>query len=78
MNGTQRLFLKRLNRLTLCFSKKPRNLEAAFAMFAAWYNFVSRTRKPGKTSKKRSTAAMMATLTDRLWNFGEFFAAVMA
>ena len=26
LNGTQRLFLKRLNRLTLCFSKKLRNL----------------------------------------------------
>ena len=35
LNGTQRLFLKRLNRLTLCFSKKLENLEAAFAMFAA-------------------------------------------
>ena len=28
LNGTQRLFLKRLNRLTLCFSKKLENLEA--------------------------------------------------
>jgi IS1 family transposase len=35
LNGTQRLFLKRLNRLTYCFSKKLRNLEAAFALFAA-------------------------------------------
>lgn len=31
--------MKRLNRLTLCFSKKLRNLEAAFGMFAAYYNF---------------------------------------
>ena len=31
-----RFFLKRLNRLTLCFSKKLENLEAAFAMFAAY------------------------------------------
>ena len=30
LNGTQRLFMKRLNRLTYCFSKKLRNLEAAF------------------------------------------------
>ena len=35
LNCTQRVFLKRLNRLTLCFSKKLRNLEAAFGMFAA-------------------------------------------
>ena len=46
-------------------------------MFAAYYNFVWRTRKPGKTGKKRPTAAMMAGLTDHLWNFDEFFAAVM-
>jgi transposase-like protein/IS1 family transposase len=77
LNGTQRLFMKRLNRLTLCFSKKLRNLEAAFAMFAAHYNFVWRTRKPGKSSKKRPTAAMMAGLTDHLWSFDEFFGAVM-
>jgi hypothetical protein len=62
----------------MCFSKKLANLEAAFAMFAAYYNFVWRTRKPGKTSKKRPTAAMMAGLTDHLWDFDEFFAAVMA
>ena len=78
LNGTQRLFMKRLNRLILCFSKKLRNLEAAFAMFAAYYNYVWRTRKPGKSSKLRPTAAMMAGLTDHLWNFEEFFAAVMA
>ena len=77
LNGTQRLFMKRLNRLTVCFSKKLRNLEAAFAMFAAYYNFVWRTRKPGKSSKLRPTAAMMAGLTDHLWDFEEFFGEVM-
>jgi IS1 family transposase len=60
LNGTQRVFLKRLNRLTYCFSKKLRNLEAAFAMFAAMYNFCWQTRMPGKSGKKRPTAAMMA------------------
>jgi IS1 family transposase len=77
LSGTQRLFLKRLNRLTLCFSKRLRNLEAAFAMFAAWYNFCWRTRKPGKSGKRRPTAAMMAKLTDHLWGFDEFFDAVL-
>ena len=77
LNGTQRLFLKRLNRLTLCFSKKLRNLEAAFAMFAAYYNFCWRTRKPGKSGKRRPTAAMMAKLMDHLWGFDEFFDAVL-
>jgi transposase-like protein/IS1 family transposase len=77
LNGTQRLFLKRLNRLTYCFSKKLRNLEAAFAMFAAFYNYCWRTRKPGKSGKLRSTAAMMAGLTDHPWSFDELFAAVL-
>jgi hypothetical protein len=77
LNGTQRVFLKRLNRLTLCFSKKLANLEAAFAMFAAYYNFCWRTRKPGKTGRKRPTAAMMAGLTDRVWTFDELFAEVL-
>ncbi len=70
--------MKRLNRLTLCFSKKLRNLEAAFAMFAAYYNFVWRTRKPEKTSKKRPTAAIMAGLTDHLWGSDELITTVMA
>ncbi len=48
LNGTQRVFLKSLNRLTLCFSKKLANLEASFAMFAAYYNYCWQTRKPGK------------------------------
>jgi len=51
LNGTQRLFLKRLNRLTYCSSKKLRNLEAAFSLFAAWYNFCWQTRMPGKSGK---------------------------
>jgi len=77
LNGTQRLFLKRLNRLTLCFSKKLENLEAAFAIFAASYNFCWQTRKPGKSGKKRPTAAMMAGLAGHVWSFDELFAAVL-
>ena len=77
LNGTQRVFLKRLNRLTLCFSKKLENLEAAFAMFAAYYNYCWRTRKPGKSGQKRPTACMMAGITDHIWSFDELFAAVL-
>jgi len=73
LNGTQRVFLKRLNRLTLCFSKKLRNLECAFAMFAAYYNFCWQTRKPGKSGAKRGTAAMMAGLAGHVWSFDELF-----
>ena len=78
LNGSQRLFLKRLNRLTVCFSKKLENLEAAFAMFAAWYNYCWQTRKPGKSGKKRSTAAMMAGIAGHVWSFDELFNAVLA
>ncbi|HVA50477.1 MAG TPA: hypothetical protein VNH11_29280 [Pirellulales bacterium] len=77
LNGTQRLMLKRLNRLTYCFSKKLRNLEAAFAMFAAWYNFCWRTRKPGKSGKLRPTAAVMAGLNDHTSTFDELFDEVL-
>jgi hypothetical protein len=69
--------MKRLNRLTLCFSKKLANLEAAFAMFSAYYNYCWRTRKPGKSGMRRPTAAMMAGITDHLWSFDELFSTVL-
>jgi transposase-like protein/IS1 family transposase len=78
LNGTQRLFMKRLNRLTYCFSKKLRNLEAAFAMFAAYYNYCWQTRMPGKSGKKRGTAAMMAGIAGHVWGFDELFEAALA
>lgn len=77
LNGTQRLFLKRLNRLTLCFSKKLENLEAAFAIFATSYNFCWQTREKGNSGKLRPTAAMMAGLENHVWSFDELFAAVL-
>lgn len=77
-NGTQRVFMKRLNRLTLCFSKKLRNLECAFAMFACYYNYCWQTRKPGKSGSKRGTACMMAGLAGHVWSFDELFDAVLA
>ena len=78
LNGTQRLFMKRLNRLTYAFSKKLRNLEAAFGMLAAFYNYCWRTRKPGKSGKLRATAAMMNGLADHPWSFEELFEAVLS
>ncbi len=77
LNGTQRLMLKRLNRLTYCFSKKLANLEAAFAMFAAYYNYCWQTRRPGKSGEKRSTACMMAGLAGHVWSFDELFSVVL-
>lgn len=80
LNGTQRLFMKRLNRLTYAFSKKFENLEAAFAMFACYYNWMWQTRYPdnsGKRGQKRPSAAMMAGLTTHVWDFSELFDAVL-
>jgi len=77
LNGTQRLMLKRLNRLTYAFSKKLANLEAAFAMFAASYNYCWQTRQKGNSGKKRPTAAMMAKLAGHVWSFDELFEAVL-
>jgi hypothetical protein len=77
LNGTQRLFMKRLNRLTYCFSKKLRNLQAAFSMFAAYYNFCWQTRKPGQSGMKRPTAAMMAGIAGHVRSFDELFETVL-
>lgn len=60
-NLTLRMHLRRLTRLTNGFSKKLVNLEAAVAIFMAWYQFcrVHQTL--------RVTPAMEAGLTDRIW-----------
>jgi IS1 family transposase len=78
LNGTQRTMMARLRRLTLCFSKKLRNLEAAFGMFAAYYNFCWQTRIKGKSGKKRPSAAMMAKIEGHVWSFEELFNTVLS
>jgi hypothetical protein len=78
LNATTRLFMKRFNRLTLCFSKKLENLAAAVAIYVAYYNYCWRTRLPGSTGRKRPTAAMMAGLIDHIWTFQELFDHVTA
>jgi hypothetical protein len=55
-------------------------LEAAFAMFAAYYNYCWQTRHAdhsGHPGKKRPTACMMAKLAGHVWSFDELFAAVL-
>lgn len=79
-NLTVRTFMKRFTRLALGFSKKLECLKAACAMFLAYYNFVWRTRYPdksGRAGKLRPTAAMMAGVTERLWNFSTFYDTVL-
>ena len=75
-NLTIRTFMKRFNRLTICFSKKLDNLAAATALFVANYNYCWRPRYQdwsGKAGQLRPTPAMMAGITNRLWNFGMLF-----
>jgi len=45
-------------------------------MFTAYFNFCWQTCKPGKSGKKRPTAAMMAGLAGHVWSFDELFAVV--
>src|SRR5687767_3495875 len=79
-NATTRLFMKRFNRLSLCFSKKLENLAAATAMYLAYYNYCWQTRhsdQSGKRGQKRPTAAMAAKLAGHVWSFQELFETVM-
>jgi hypothetical protein len=68
-NLTIRTFIKRFTRLTVCFSKKLDNLKAAVALHVFHYNFCR------VHSSLRSTPAMKAKLTDRLWKLEDLFAA---
>ncbi len=75
-NLTIRTLMKRFTRLSLGFSKKLENLEAAVAMFLAYYNFVWRTQD-AKEGRTRLPAAMAAGVTDTLLTFEELFDRVM-
>ena len=61
LNGTTRLHMKRLARLTHAFSKKRENFEAAVGLHFAYYNFVRRH------NTLRCTPAMAAGVTATFW-----------
>jgi IS1 family transposase len=65
LNATTRLHVKRLSRLTLAFSKKFENFQAAVGLHFAYYNFV----KLHKTL--RCTPAMAAGIERDFWNIGQ-------
>lgn len=67
-NLTIRTFMRRYARLSLSFSKKFANLEAAVNLFVAYFNFCWR---PGKL---RVSPAMKAGVANRLWRFDELLA----
>jgi IS1 family transposase len=64
LNATTRLHMRRLTRLTLAFSKKRENFEAAVGLHFAYYNFVKRH------NTLRCTPAMAAGVEWDFWTVG--------
>jgi IS1 family transposase/transposase-like protein len=74
MNGSIRLFVKRMNRLTYAFSKKWENHEAALALCFAHYNWCRKHK-----SLKGQTPAMAHGLdADHPWTVRELLESVTA
>ncbi len=69
LNGTTRLHMRRLTRLTYAFSKKRENFEAAVALHFAYYNLVKRH------STIRCTPAMAAGVERDFWTVGDLIEA---
>ena len=65
LNGTTRLHMRRLTRLTYAFSKKLEYFEAAVALHFAYYNFV---RTHGSL---KMTPAMRACIEKSFWTVGD-------
>ena len=68
LNGSLRLWMKRMNRATYASSKKWKNLEAALALQFAHYNFCQ------IHSTLRVTPAMEAKLARRPWGLDKLLA----
>jgi IS1 family transposase len=64
LNATTRLHMRRLTLLTLAFSKKRENFEAAVGLHFAYYNFVKRH------NTLRCTPAMAAGVEREFWTVG--------
>jgi IS1 family transposase len=71
LNGTTRLHMRRLTRLTYAFSKNLDNFKAAVALHFAYYNFVKRH------STIRCTPAMAAGVEQSFWTVGNLIEAAM-
>ncbi len=69
LNATTRLHMRRLTRLTLAFSKKRENFEAAVGLHFAYYNFVKRH------NTLRCTPAMAAGVAGSFWTVGDLIEA---
>ena len=71
LNGTTRLHMRRLTRLTYAFSKKLENFEAAVALHFAYYNFV---RTHGSL---KMTPAMAAGVERSFWSVADLVEAAL-
>jgi transposase-like protein len=71
LNASTRLHVKRLNRLTLAFSKKFENFEAAVALNFASHNLVKTHRS------LKMTPAMAAGVERNFWSYGDLVEAVL-
>ena len=69
LNGTTRLHMRRLTRLTYAFSKKRENFEAAVGLHFAYYNFVKRH------ITLRCTPAMAAGVERDFWTVADLVGA---
>jgi hypothetical protein len=67
-NLSIRMGMRRMTRLTNAFSKKWANLEAAYSLWFAYYNFCR------VHSTLRVTPAMESGITDRVWAIGDLIA----
>jgi IS1 family transposase len=72
LNGTTRLHMRRLTRLTYAFSKRLGNFEAAVALHFAYYNLVKRH------NTLRCTPAMAAGIEPSFWSLGQLVEAATA
>jgi IS1 family transposase len=71
LNASTRLHVKRLNRLTLAFSKKLENFEAAVALNFASHNFVKSLRSI------KMTPAIAAGVETNFWSYGDLVEAAL-
>ncbi len=71
LNATTRLHMRRLTRLTLAFSKKRQNFNAAVGLHFAYYNFVKRH------NTLRCTPAMAAGVERGFWTVGDLLEATV-
>ncbi len=68
-NLSIRMGMRRMTRLTNAFSKKWENLEAAYALWFAFYNFCRRHQT------MRITPAMEAGIANHIWSVGDLLGA---